>query len=146
MATIKFEMLSTAPRSQVSLGTPPDRTGREGMGQGTGLPLRLCPTQLLLAPADSSISTKGTKSGIFVMYNCARLATLFESYKRSEEQGLYPPFPPVASLDFSLLQDEVSTPFRGRAQVGGVASHCLLPPPRASGCCSSMVSCPSRSC
>ncbi|XP_062056812.1 DALR anticodon-binding domain-containing protein 3 isoform X2 [Lepus europaeus] len=77
VATIKFEMLSTAPRSQ-----------------------------LLLAPADSSISTKGTKSGIFVMYNCARLATLFESYKRSEEQGLYPPFPPVASLDFSLLQDE----------------------------------------
>ncbi|XP_069906920.1 DALR anticodon-binding domain-containing protein 3 isoform X7 [Oryctolagus cuniculus] len=77
VATIKFEMLSTAPRSQ-----------------------------LLLAPADSSISTKGTKSGIFVMYNCARLATLFESYKRSEEQGLYPPFPSVASLDFSLLQDE----------------------------------------
>ncbi|XP_011532193.1 DALR anticodon-binding domain-containing protein 3 isoform X2 [Homo sapiens] len=77
VATIKFEMLSTAPQSQ-----------------------------LFLALADSSISTKGTKSGTFVMYNCARLATLFESYKCSMEQGLYPTFPPVSSLDFSLLHDE----------------------------------------
>ncbi|XP_073915006.1 DALR anticodon-binding domain-containing protein 3 isoform X2 [Castor canadensis] len=61
-------------------------------------------SQLLLT--DSSISTKGTKSGTFVMYNCARLATLFESYKHSMEQGLYPTFPPVNSLDFSLLHDE----------------------------------------
>ncbi|XP_075403440.1 DALR anticodon-binding domain-containing protein 3 isoform X1 [Tenrec ecaudatus] len=76
VATVKFEMLSTAPQSQ-----------------------------LLLTLADS-ISTKGTKSGTFVMYNCARLATLFESYKRSVEQGLYPTFPPISSLDFSLLRDE----------------------------------------
>ncbi|XP_011737565.1 DALR anticodon-binding domain-containing protein 3 isoform X1 [Macaca nemestrina] len=77
VATIKFEMLSTAPQSQ-----------------------------LFLALADKNISTKGTKSGTFVMYNCARLATLFESYKCSMEQGLYPTFPPVSSLDFSLLHDE----------------------------------------
>ncbi|XP_053455070.1 DALR anticodon-binding domain-containing protein 3 [Nycticebus coucang] len=77
MATIKFEMLSTAPQSQ-----------------------------LFLALSDSSISTKGTKSGTFVMYNCARLATLFESYKHKMEQGLYPTFPPVSRLDFSLLRDE----------------------------------------
>ncbi|XP_045153454.1 DALR anticodon-binding domain-containing protein 3 isoform X2 [Echinops telfairi] len=76
VATVKFEMLSTAPQSQ-----------------------------LLLTLADS-VSTKGTKSGTFVMYNCARLATLFESYKRSMAQGLYPAFPPVSSLDFSLLRDE----------------------------------------
>lgn len=42
------------------------------------------------------------------MYNCARLATLFEGYKRGVEQGLYPAFPCVSSLDFSLLHDEVS--------------------------------------
>ncbi|XP_049496352.1 DALR anticodon-binding domain-containing protein 3 isoform X4 [Panthera uncia] len=78
VATIKFEMLSTAPHGQ-----------------------------LLLALADSSISTKGTKSGTFVMYNCARLATLFEGYRHSMEQGLYPTFPPVSSLDFSVLQDEM---------------------------------------
>nr|XP_045718410.1 DALR anticodon-binding domain-containing protein 3 isoform X3 [Mirounga angustirostris] len=77
VATIKFEMLSTAPQSQ-----------------------------LLLALAGGSISTKGTKSGTFVMYNCARLATLFEGYKHSTEQGRYPTFPPVSSLNFSLLQDE----------------------------------------
>ncbi|XP_040850365.1 DALR anticodon-binding domain-containing protein 3 [Ochotona curzoniae] len=76
-ATIKFEMLSTAPQNQLSLTLD-----------------------------DSSISTKGTKSGTFVMYNCARLATLFDGYTRSKEQGLYPALPPVASLDFSLLQDE----------------------------------------
>ncbi|XP_004615320.2 DALR anticodon-binding domain-containing protein 3 [Sorex araneus] len=60
--------------------------------------------QLILA--NDSISTKGTKSGTFVMYNCARLATLFESYKHSMEQGLYPAFPPISDLDFSLLHDE----------------------------------------
>lgn len=75
VAAIKFEMLSTAPQSQLIL-------------------------------ANDSISTKGTKSGTFVMYNCARLATLFESYKRNMEQGLYPAFPPVSNLDFSLLHDE----------------------------------------
>lgn len=44
------------------------------------------------------------------MYNCARLATLFEGYQRGVEQGLYPTFPPVSSLDFSLLREEVSAP------------------------------------
>lgn len=44
------------------------------------------------------------------MYNCARLATLFEGYQRGMEQGLYPTSPPVSSLDFSLLHDEVSVP------------------------------------
>ncbi|XP_052043201.1 DALR anticodon-binding domain-containing protein 3 isoform X2 [Apodemus sylvaticus] len=75
VATIKFEMLSTAPQNQLLL-------------------------------AHSASSTKGTKSGTFVMYNCARLATLFEGYKHGMEQGLYPAFPSVNSLDFSLLHDE----------------------------------------
>ncbi|XP_054585388.1 DALR anticodon-binding domain-containing protein 3 isoform X1 [Eptesicus fuscus] len=75
-ATIKFEMLSKAPQGQ-----------------------------LLLDLADS-MSTKGTKSGTFVMYNCARLATLFEGYQRGVDRGLYPTFPPVSSLDFSLLREE----------------------------------------
>nr|XP_009237298.3 DALR anticodon-binding domain-containing protein 3 isoform X4 [Pongo abelii] len=102
VATIKFEMLSTAPRSQ-----------------------------LFLALADSSISTKGTKSGTFVMYNCARLATLFESYKCSMEQGLYPTFPPVSSLDFSLLHDEYP-PLSGSAKPDSSAG---LHSPGAPHCC-----------
>nr|KAF6473834.1 DALR anticodon binding domain containing 3 [Rousettus aegyptiacus] len=100
VATIKFEMLSTAPQSQ------------------------LCPVpQLLLTLADSSISTKGTKSGIFVMYNCARLATLFEGYKHNMEQGLYPTFPPVSSLDFSLLHDECPPLPRPAEPDGGPGPH-----------------------
>ncbi|XP_020854975.1 DALR anticodon-binding domain-containing protein 3 isoform X4 [Phascolarctos cinereus] len=82
-AAVKFEMLSTAHRSQMSLDLE-----------------------------HTSISTKGTKSGAFVMYNCARLATLFDGYQRGVEQafsflGLYPAFPDVSELDFSLLRDEV---------------------------------------
>ncbi|XP_072507715.1 DALR anticodon-binding domain-containing protein 3 [Notamacropus eugenii] len=76
-AAVKFEMLSTAHRSQMSLDLE-----------------------------DTSISTKGTKSGAFVMYNCARLATLFDGYHRGVEQGLYPAFPDVSELDFSLLREE----------------------------------------
>lgn len=105
--------------------------------------------QLILA--NDSISTKGTKSGTFVMYNCARLATLFESYKRNMEQGLYPAFPPVSNLDFSLLHDEVSDPRglleqpRDLAQPRGWCLSILLPN-RVSGCCSSTVSSPSQTC
>ncbi|XP_068951867.1 DALR anticodon-binding domain-containing protein 3 isoform X2 [Petaurus breviceps papuanus] len=76
-AAIKFEMLSTAHRSQMSLDLE-----------------------------DTSISTKRTKSGAFVMYNYARLATLFDGYQRGVEQGLYPAFPDVSELDFSLLREE----------------------------------------
>ncbi|KAM9098595.1 DALR anticodon-binding domain-containing protein 3 [Sarcophilus harrisii] len=76
-AAVKFEMLSTAHRSQMALDLE-----------------------------DTSISTKGTKSGAFVMYNCARLATLFDGYQRGVEQGLYPAFPDVSELDFSLLREE----------------------------------------
>lgn len=85
----------------------------------------LCTLQLSLTLDDSSISTKGTKSGTFVMYNCARLATLFDGYTRSKEQGLYPALPPVASLDFSLLQDEVSAP-RAAGPTAGAYTLCHL--------------------
>ncbi|NWS53102.1 DALD3 protein, partial [Chunga burmeisteri] len=77
VAAIRFEMLSTAHRSQITLDLE-----------------------------DSSISTKGTKSGAFVMYNCARLATLFDTYQRAVEQGTYPPLPPVSELNFSCLREE----------------------------------------
>uniref|UniRef100_A0A8C0J583 DALR anticodon binding domain-containing protein n=1 Tax=Chelonoidis abingdonii TaxID=106734 RepID=A0A8C0J583_CHEAB len=69
---------------------------------GAGFP----PPQIFLDLEDSSISTKGTKSGAFVMYNCARLATLFKSYEQAVEQGAYPAFPPASELNFSLLREE----------------------------------------
>lgn len=33
------------------------------------------------------MSTKGPRGGVFVMYNCARLHTLFDSYERGVEKG-----------------------------------------------------------
>uniref|UniRef100_A0A8C9MR63 DALR anticodon binding domain containing 3 n=1 Tax=Serinus canaria TaxID=9135 RepID=A0A8C9MR63_SERCA len=77
VAAIRFEMLSTAHRSQITLDLE-----------------------------NNSISTKGTKSGAFVMYNCARLATLFNTFQRAVEQGTYPPLPPVSELNFSCLREE----------------------------------------
>ncbi|KAM8995327.1 DALR anticodon-binding domain-containing protein 3 [Ara ararauna] len=76
-AAVRFEMLSTAHRSQITLDLQ-----------------------------DSSISTKGTKSGAFVMYNCARLATLFDTFQQAVEQGTYPPLPPPSELNFSCLREE----------------------------------------
>ncbi|XP_041317318.1 DALR anticodon-binding domain-containing protein 3 isoform X1 [Pyrgilauda ruficollis] len=77
VAAIRFEMLSTAHRSQITLDLE-----------------------------NSSISTKGTKSGAFVMYNCARLATLFSTFQQAVERGTYPPLPPVSELNFSCLREE----------------------------------------
>ncbi|XP_026573708.1 DALR anticodon-binding domain-containing protein 3 isoform X2 [Pseudonaja textilis] len=62
--------------------------------------------QVFLDVEESNISMKGTKGGAFVMYNCARLATLFETYQRSVEQGLYPVFPPSSELNYSSLREE----------------------------------------
>ncbi|KAJ7317118.1 hypothetical protein JRQ81_003280 [Phrynocephalus forsythii] len=76
-AVIRFEILSTAHQNQV-----------------------------LLDVDETSVSTKGTKGGAFVMYNCARLATLFETYKKAEEQGVYPAFPPPSELNYFSLREE----------------------------------------
>ena len=44
---------------------------------------------------------------MFVMYNYARLATLFASFDQAVANGTYPPLPPVDSLDFGCLREEV---------------------------------------
>lgn len=61
------------------------------------------------------------------MYNCARLATLFDGYKHGVEQGLYPTFPLVSSLDFSLLHDEVSASPEKWPQAEGLVLASLSP-------------------
>ncbi|MEE6502273.1 hypothetical protein FKM82_004464 [Ascaphus truei] len=76
-AAIKFEMLATAHRCQVTLDLE-----------------------------DAKITTKGTKSGAFVMYNCARLATLFESYNCAVRRGLYPAFPAAGEINYKTLREE----------------------------------------
>lgn len=56
-----------------------------------------CP-QITLDLENNNISTKGTKSGAFVMYNCARLATLFSTFQRAVEQGEHQPqHPPLTA-------------------------------------------------
>uniref|UniRef100_A0A8C4U9P6 DALR anticodon binding domain-containing protein n=1 Tax=Falco tinnunculus TaxID=100819 RepID=A0A8C4U9P6_FALTI len=78
VAAIRFEMLSTAHRSQITLDLE-----------------------------DSSISTKGTKSGAFVMYNCARLATLFATYQQAVERGEHQPRdPPLNSHCWAVAHGE----------------------------------------
>lgn len=77
-ATVRFELLSTVHTSPVTLDVH-----REG-----------------------SVSTKGPRGGVFVMYNCARLHTLFDSYERGVEKGLYPEIPEGSELDFSALKEE----------------------------------------
>ncbi|XP_030216464.1 DALR anticodon-binding domain-containing protein 3 [Gadus morhua] len=77
-ATIRFELLSTVHTSPVTLDLQ-----REG-----------------------GVSTKGPRGGVFVMYNCARLHTLFDSYERGVEKGLYPEIPEASQLDFSALKEE----------------------------------------
>ncbi|XP_071204579.1 DALR anticodon-binding domain-containing protein 3-like [Salvelinus alpinus] len=77
-ATVRFELLSTVHTSPVTLDVQ-----REG-----------------------SVSTKGPRGGVFVMYNCARLHTLFDSYERGVGKGLYPEIPEGSQLDFSALKEE----------------------------------------
>lgn len=77
-ATVRFELLSTVHTSPVTLDVQ-----KEG-----------------------GVSTKGPRGGVFVMYNCARLHTLFDSYERGVEKGLYPEIPEGSQLDFSSLKEE----------------------------------------
>ncbi|XP_063797200.1 DALR anticodon-binding domain-containing protein 3 isoform X2 [Pseudophryne corroboree] len=76
-AAVRFELMATPHRSQVTVDIE-----------------------------DSNITTKGTKSGAFVMYNCARLATMFNSYDSAVHQGLYPGFPPAEEINYSSLSEE----------------------------------------
>ncbi|KAL2103857.1 hypothetical protein ACEWY4_000725 [Coilia grayii] len=77
-ATVRFELLSTVHTSPVTLDVQ-----REG-----------------------GVSTKGPRGGVFVMYNCARLHTLFSSYEKGVQEGIYPEIPECSELDFSSLKEE----------------------------------------
>lgn len=77
-ATVRFELLSTVHTSPVTLDVH----------------------------REAPVSTKGPRGGVFVMYNCARLHTLFNSYQRGVQKGLYPEIPEGSELDFSALKEE----------------------------------------
>lgn len=46
------------------------------------------------AQREGGVSIKGPRGGVFVMYNCARLHTLFDSYERGVENGEIQAEPP----------------------------------------------------
>ncbi|XP_078269964.1 DALR anticodon-binding domain-containing protein 3 isoform X1 [Rhinoraja longicauda] len=73
-AVIKFELLATAHRNPLNLD----------LAQGV------------------NISTKGTRSGAFVMYNCARLATLFDHFNSSVEKAVQIPCKPQHGFQLLL--------------------------------------------
>uniref|UniRef100_A0A8C4N8S0 Uncharacterized protein n=1 Tax=Eptatretus burgeri TaxID=7764 RepID=A0A8C4N8S0_EPTBU len=76
VAAVKFELLSTAHQTPVTLHL------------------------------HSGISTWHGR-GTFVMYNSARLGTLFANYRWDQRNGIYPDLPKVCSLDYLLLREEV---------------------------------------
>ncbi|KAL5014565.1 hypothetical protein ScPMuIL_008835 [Solemya velum] len=47
-----------------------------------------------------------TRLGSFVMYNYARLSTLFTHFQEAVDDGTYPPLPAVEEVDFSTLKGE----------------------------------------
>lgn len=88
-ATVRFELLSTVHTSPVSpallllvpvscISFRPD---------AHCLSVCLCMQVTLDVQRDGGVSTKGPRGGVFVMYNCARLHTLFNSYERGVEKG-----------------------------------------------------------
>ncbi|XP_078677206.1 DALR anticodon-binding domain-containing protein 3-like isoform X2 [Branchiostoma floridae x Branchiostoma belcheri] len=64
-----------------------------------------------IAKLDLSIKESGegpqdNKGGAFILYNCARLATLFKHYQQDVQAGVYPDLPDISSVDLSLLKEE----------------------------------------
>ncbi|ELU00657.1 hypothetical protein CAPTEDRAFT_128140, partial [Capitella teleta] len=55
---------------------------------------------------ENESAVQGNKGGVFVMYNCARLSTLFSNFEKAVEEGVYPALPPVSEIDFSTLKEE----------------------------------------
>ncbi|ESO83666.1 hypothetical protein LOTGIDRAFT_169144 [Lottia gigantea] len=46
------------------------------------------------------------RNGSFVLYNSARLSTLFKNYHEAVKKGHYPPLPDIDEVDFTALREE----------------------------------------
>ncbi|XP_074646702.1 DALR anticodon-binding domain-containing protein 3-like isoform X2 [Tubulanus polymorphus] len=78
-AAVKFELLSSACQNDVKVD---------------------------LSPSVDTCGPPLCREGTFILYNCARLATLFTHFKQKVERGLYPALPSIDSIDFTTLSDE----------------------------------------
>lgn len=79
VASLKFEFLMTNHRNMVKL----DLSQGQEFGGGVD-----------------------NRAGAFVMYNCARLSTLFKHFEDNVSKGVYPPLPDISHIDFSTLREE----------------------------------------
>ncbi|XP_022081499.1 DALR anticodon-binding domain-containing protein 3-like [Acanthaster planci] len=59
-----------------------------------------------LSNSRNSSTWPDSRDGVFVMYNYARLCTLFSHFEEEVAKGTYPPLPDIASLDFGLLRED----------------------------------------
>ncbi|KAJ8046952.1 DALR anticodon-binding domain-containing protein 3 [Holothuria leucospilota] len=75
-AAITFDILSTALGSTVKLDLSPKTESSE------------------------------SRRGVFVLYNYARLATLFDRFNGEVTKGVYPPLPPLNEVHFDVLREE----------------------------------------
>jgi arginyl-tRNA synthetase len=80
VAAIKFELLSVGLRNKV-------KVKMSDFERGGGV--------------------QDNQSGIFVMYNCARLNALMSKYDTAVNQDFYPPLPDIKTVDFSIITDQV---------------------------------------
>ncbi|XP_041347601.1 DALR anticodon-binding domain-containing protein 3-like isoform X2 [Gigantopelta aegis] len=78
-AAIKFEMLNTACKNRLKLDVSQHADGGPGAE---------------------------TRAGLFVIYNCARLATLFRHFQQEVQKGVYPELPSIDNVNFDLLREE----------------------------------------
>lgn len=58
------------------------------------------------AVSSSSSSRDTVDSALFIMYNCARLATLFQHFTEAVSKGKYRDLPDLSHVDWSLLKQE----------------------------------------
>lgn len=51
------------------------------------------------------------KGAAFILYNCARLATLFKEFDKKVSRNVYPKLPELDEVDFGLLNEMVMWEF-----------------------------------
>ncbi|XP_041459923.1 DALR anticodon-binding domain-containing protein 3-like [Lytechinus variegatus] len=64
------------------------------------------PVKLDVGERNESSPWPDNRNGVFVVYNYARLSTLFARFEEEVNKGTYPALPPVESIDFSTLKEE----------------------------------------
>ncbi|XP_033647403.1 DALR anticodon-binding domain-containing protein 3-like [Asterias rubens] len=62
--------------------------------------------KLDLSNSHNNSTWPDSRDGVFVMYNYARLCTLFSRFEQEVKKATYPPLPSISTIDFSLLRED----------------------------------------